>query len=211
MSEPRDTTASGPTTQRPWGRGLYYACLRFLRVVLWRQGAASNDLVDSLAAELTSVAEEHAEWAIEQRGDWEIVSRAIDYMAMKHDGPWQGKTWFENTLRVLMELAVPNSGIDESGAAFLTDIQRGVNESYQSAPVEKSQLRVTDEVAAKVKMFTDAGCEYGLVSDLLDLCEEIFRGEVMSEADRFTLLVAATAAPFVRQERKERNIDSGDT
>jgi len=51
---------------------------------------------------------------------------------------------------------------------------------------------------------------YGLVSDLLDLCEEIFHGEVMSEADRFTLLVAATAAPFVRQERKERNIDSGD-
>ncbi|WP_321820850.1 MULTISPECIES: hypothetical protein [unclassified Burkholderia] len=207
MNEPRDTTASSPS-QRPWGRGLYYACLRYLRVVLWRQGTASNDVVDSLAAELTSIAEDHAEWAIEQRGEWEVVSRAIDYMAAKHDGPWQGKASFQSTLSVLMELAVPNGGLDESGAAFLSDIQRGVNESYQSAPVEKSQLRVTDEVAAMVRTLTEAGCEYGLVSDLLDLCEEIFHGDVMSDADRFTLLVAATAAPFVRQERKERKIDA---
>ena len=126
MSEKNETAASHQA-QRPWGRGLYYACLRFLRVVLWRQGAASNDVVDSLAAELTLVAEEHAEWAIEQRRDWEIVSRAIDYMAAIHDGPWQGRAWFENTLRVLMELAVPNTGLDESSAAFLKDIQRGVS------------------------------------------------------------------------------------
>lgn len=210
MTEPRDATASSQA-QRPWGRGLHYACLRFLRVVLWRQGAASNDLVDSLAAELASVAEQHAEWAIEQRGDWEIVSRAIDYMAATHDGPWQGRTWFDSTLRVLMELAVPNTGLDESSAAFLNDIRRGANQSLQSAPVAKSELRVTDEIAAMVKTFTDAGCEYGLVSDLLDLCEEMFHGEVMSEADHFTLLVAATAAPFVRQERKARNIDTRDT
>ncbi|MBR8428832.1 MULTISPECIES: hypothetical protein [Burkholderia cepacia complex] len=179
-------------------------------MVLWRQGSTSNDVVDSLAAELSSVAEGHAEWAIEQRGDWEIVSRAIDYMAATHDGPWQGRAWFENTLRVLVELAVPNTGLDESSAAFLNDIQRGVNQSFQSAPVAKSELRVTDEVAAMVGTLTDAGCEYGLVSDLLDLCEEVFHGEVMSDADRFTLLVAATAAPFVRQERKARKIDTGD-
>jgi hypothetical protein len=209
MSE-KDETAASPQAQRPWGRGLYYACLRFLRVVPWRQGAASNDVVDSLAAELTLVAEEHAEWAIEQRGDWEIVSRAIDYMAAIHDGPWQGKAWFETTLRVLMELAVPNTGLDESSAAFLKDIQRGVGQSFQSAPVAKSELRVTDEVAVMVRTFTDAGCEYGLVSDLLDLCEEIFHGEVMSDTDRYTLLVAATAAPFVRQERQARKIDASN-
>ncbi|MFL9966707.1 hypothetical protein PQR02_38270 [Paraburkholderia sediminicola] len=163
-----------------------------------------------MATELTSVAEEHAEWAIEQRGDWQIVSRAIDYMAAIHDGPWQGRAWFESTLRVLMELAVPNTGLDESSAAFLKDIQLGVNQSFQSAPVAKSELRITDEVAAMVRTFTDAGCEYGLVSDLLDLCEEIYHGEVMSGAARFTLLVAATAAPFVRQERKVRTIDTSD-
>ncbi|WP_124715401.1 hypothetical protein [Burkholderia stagnalis] len=202
--------SASPQGQRPWGRGLHYACLRFLRAVLWRQGAASNDVVDSLAIELALVAEDHAEWAMEQRGDWEIVSRAIDYMAAIHDGPWQGRSWFESTLRVLMELAVPNTGLDESSAAFLSDIQRGMNQSLQSAPIAKSEMRVTDEVAAMVKTFTDAGCEYGLVSDLLDLCEEIFHGEVMEDGDRFTLLVAATAAPFVRQERKARKIDADD-
>lgn len=205
MTEHQGSTSN--QSQRPWGRGLHYACLRFLRVVLWRQGAASNDVVDSLATELALVAEEHAEWAMEQRGDWEIVSRAIDYMAVIHDGPWQGRSWFESTLRVLMTLAVPNIGLDESGAAFLQDIQRGMNQSLQSAPIAKSEMRVTDEIAAMVKTFTDAGCEYGLVSDLLDLCEDIFHGEAMGHADRFTLLVAATAAPFVRQERKSRKID----
>lgn len=160
--------------------------------------------------ELTSIAEEHAEWAIEQRGDWEIVSRAIGYMAAIHDGPWQGKAWFENTLRVLMEVAVPNTGLDEDAAAFLIDLQRGANESYQRAPVAKSDLRVTDEVAAMVTTFTEAGCEYGLVSDLLDMCEGIFHGEAMAKEDRYTLLVAATSAPFVRQERKKRKIDKAD-
>jgi len=197
-------------TQRPWGRGLHYACLRFLRAVLWRQGAASNDLVDSLAAELTSAAEEHAEWALEHRGDWEIVARGIDYMASIHDGPWQGAAWFRNTLQVLIQLAVPNVGLDEAAAAFLNDIQQGVAESYQSAPVAKSHLRVTDEVAEMVKTLTNAGCEYGLVSDILDLNEAIFHGEPMSESDRLFLLAAATAAPFVRRERKDRKIDTDE-
>jgi hypothetical protein len=205
-----ESDKASTVSQRAWGKGLHYACLRFLRVVLWRQGVASNDVVDSLAAELTSIAEEHAEWAIEQRGDWEIVSRAIGYMAAIHDGPWQGKAWFENTLRMLMEVAVPNTGLDEDAAAFLIDLQRGANESYQRAPVAKSDLRVTDEVAAMVTTFTEAGCEYGLVSDLLDMCEGIFHGEAMAEEDRYTLLVAATAAPFVRQERKKRKIDKAD-
>nr|WP_023842380.1 hypothetical protein [Burkholderia sp. M701]BAO18837.1 hypothetical protein [Burkholderia sp. M701] len=205
MSAPQEGSQPTPS---PSEQGLYFACIRFLRVVLWRQGAASNDVVDSLAAELASIAERHVAWANEQRGDWKIVSRAIDYMAAIHDGPWQGKAWFENTLRVLMELAVPNTGLDETSAAFLSDIQRGVNESYQSTPIAKSELRVTDEVAAMVKTLTDAGCEYGLVSDLLDLCEEIFHGEPMSDGDRFTLLAAATAAPFARQERKDRKIDN---
>lgn len=209
MIESKDTTAS--SQPKPWGRGLHYACIRFLRVVLWRQGAASNDVVDSLTSELTSIAEEHAEWAIEQRGDWEIVSRAIAYMAAIHDGPWQGKVWFENTLRTLMEVAVPNTGLDEDAAAFLIDLQRGANESYQRAPIAKSALRVTDEVASMVTTFTEAGCEYGLVSDLLDMCEGMFHGQPMADEDRYTLLVAATSAPFVRLERKKRKIDSLDT
>jgi len=147
---------------------------------------------------------------MEQRGDWEIVSRGIDYVVAIQDGPWQGRSWLESTLRVLMELAVPNTGLDESGAAFLSDIQRGMNQSLQSAPMPKSEMCVTDEVAAMVKTFTDSGCEYGFVSDLLDLCEEIFQGAVMKDANRFTLLVAAAAAPFVRQERKAPKIDTDD-
>jgi hypothetical protein len=71
-------------------------------------------------------------------------------------------------------------------------------------------LRFTDEIAKDVRTLQDAGCEYGLVSSLLDMNEAIFHGESLSEHRRELLLTAATAAPFVRQERINRKIDACD-
>jgi hypothetical protein len=173
------------------------------------QGAESNDLVETLANELTERVAYLAEWCDEQRGDATIVTRAIAYLETHHDGPWRGTDWFVHSLAMLIEIAVPNSGLDEGAAEFLSDMQEGIATSYESAPVRKSALRITDEIAKDVKTLQDAGCEYGLVSDILDMNEAMFHGETLSEVQRELLLVAATAAPFVRQERVIRNIDSG--
>ncbi|WP_396334124.1 hypothetical protein [Burkholderia anthina] len=209
MTSVSNTPASSP--QQPWGKALHYACLRYLRVAFWGQSAATNDVIESQATELVSIATDHAHWALEQRGDWEVVLRAIDYMAATHDGPWQGRAAFETKLQILIELAVPNTCLDEAGAAFLSDIQQGVGIAYQSAPIDKSKIRVTDEVADMVKLLTEAACEFGLVMNLLELCENTFHGEVMTDMDHLVTLAAATAAPFARAERKERKIDGVDT
>lgn len=187
--------------KEPWESGLYYACLRFLRNVLWQQGAASADVVETIARQLAESADYHARWAEEQRGDWRIVERAIDYLSNVHEGPWRGVEWFKQSLDLVIELAIPNGGLDELAASFLPDVQAGIGQSYQSSPVERRSLRLSDEAAKEVKMLVEAGCQYGLVSDLLDLTEQIFHGEPLSDEDQRLLHVAATAASFTRVER----------
>lgn len=185
---------------KPWGNGLYYVCLRFLRKVLW--GTASTDVIESTARQLADEAEHAAQWAIERRGDWTIVERAIDYLACQHDGPWQGIAWFRQSLGLVMELAVPNTGLDESAAAFLQDLQRGIGESFQSSPVERHTLRLSDESAEQVQVLVEAGCQFGLVSDVLDVAERVFNGDALHEDDQAVLHVASVAAVMTRVRRR---------
>lgn len=200
-------TTSLDENKADWTRSINYACMHFLRVVLWRQGAASNDIVDTLAVELAKKIEHLAEWCQEQRGDTKVLSRAISYLATHHDGPWKGPDWFVDSLHILIEIAVPNTGLDNTTAEFLVDMQRGISQSQQNAPTARESLRVTDEVARDVRVLQEAGCEYGLVSSLLDLNEAIFHGDVLTESQNGLLLTAAAAAPFARQERLFRKID----
>ncbi|WP_211471516.1 hypothetical protein [Collimonas humicola] len=200
-------TTSVDENKANWKRSINYACMHFLQEALRRQGAASNDIVDTLAAELTEKVWHLAEWCQEQRGDAEILSRAISYLTIHHDGPWKGPDWFVDALHILIEIAVPMTGMDETTAEFLMDMQRGISQSQQNAPTYRANLRVTDEVASDARMLQEAGCEYGIVSSLLDLNEAIFHGEVLTENQHDLLLTAATAAPFTRQERLSRKID----
>lgn len=191
-----------------WRRSINFSCIWFLKKALWRQGAASNDIVDTLAGELTDKIFYLAERCYEMRGEVEILTRAIRYLTEQHDGPWRGAEWFENSLQLLIELAVPENALDEDSSEFLSDVQQGVSQSLQSAPVRKSDLRITEAIAGEIKLLQEAGCEYGVVSDLLDLAEKVFHGENLDEFQKELLLTAATAAPFVRQERIQRKIDN---
>jgi hypothetical protein len=189
-----------------WKRSIVFSCRQFLRTALWRQGAASNDIVDTLSDELAEKVSHLAGWCNEQRGDAEIVDRAIRYLTIHHDGPWKGVDWFVDSLSILVEIAVPNSGMDEDTAEFLADMQVGISQSQQTAPTAKEKLRITDEIAQDVRMLQEAGCEFGIVSALLDLSESIFHGEILTEEQNELLLTAATAAPFSRQERMSRKL-----
>jgi hypothetical protein len=135
-------------------------------------------------------------------GDWEIVKRAIDYLGNIQDGPWQGVEWFRSTLHVVMELAVPNIGLNADAATFLPDLQRGIAQSFQAAPVERRVMQLSDEDVSHVVTLQEAGKEYGLVSDLLDVCEKISLGEPLAEEDHWILKLASSAAPFTRVARK---------
>lgn len=104
MAESQDQTTS---MEERWKRGLRVSCGRFIRKVLWHQPGASSDIMETLTEQLASVAEDYAGYADEMYGDWQIVSRAIEYLSVVHDGSWQGADWFKASLHVLMELAAP--------------------------------------------------------------------------------------------------------
>lgn len=188
--------------EEQWKRGLRISCGRFIRQVLWHQPGVSSDWVETLTEQLASIAEHHAGFADEMFGDWKIVSRAIDYLATLHDGPWRGADWFKTSLDVLMELAVPNTGLDSDTAAFLPDLQRGINQALRTLPVDRNELKLSDEDVSHVMTLRDAGEQFGLVSDLFDVCEKISHGEPLDESDQWILKLASNAAPFTRVARK---------
>lgn len=101
-----------------------------------------------------------------------------------------------------MNLAVPNMGLTENAGAFLPDLQRGIAQSFQTTPVERRVMQLSDEDVAHVVTLKEAGEQYGLVADLFDVCERIARGEPLAEADQWILKIASSAAPFTRVARK---------
>lgn len=189
------------TNEDQWIGGLRYHCRKFVVEVMRYQQVKSSDLLETLVEQLVDVSRHHAGFAHDMYGDWEVVTRAIDYLAHIHDGPWQGVDWFKTSLGILLELAVPNTGMTEDSAAFLPDLQRGIAQSFQGAPVQRRSMQLSDEDVALVMTLRDAGQEYGLVSDLLDVCEKLTRGEPMGHEDQWILKLAANAAPFTRVAR----------
>ncbi|WP_313818687.1 hypothetical protein [Cupriavidus sp.] len=190
-------------TASPYERTIHYACVRFVRQVLWGDVAGTSDILQTITADLSKIAAHYAEYAIERRGDAGVIERAIAYMASIHDGPWRGKEWFDTTLAVLTELAIPNTGLENDGAAFLLDVRRGVSEAYEAAPLPKSELRITDDKAEGIKRFVAAAQEHGYVMDLLNIAERIFHGEHLSKGKRDLLHAAAVAAPMARLVRND--------
>lgn len=198
MDESQDQSTA---MKQRWKRGLRFACGRFVRKVLWHQPGVSSDFVETLTEQLAKIADDHAGFADETYSDWEIVSRAIEYLAVVHDGPWQGADWFRISLDTLMELAAPNTGMDSDAAAFLQDLQRGIGRALQAVPVDRRATKLSDEDVSNVLTLRDAGEQFGLVSDLFDVCEKFLYGEPLDESDQWILKLASNAAPFTRVAR----------
>ncbi|MDN2709848.1 hypothetical protein O0880_10520 [Janthinobacterium sp. SUN118] len=124
------------------------------------------------------------------------------HLAVIQDGPWRGADWFKTSLDVLMELAVPNTGLDSDTAALLPDLQRGIGQSLQTVPVDRHAMKLSDEDVSHVMTLRDVGEHFGLVSELFDVCEKILHGEPLDESDQRILKLASNAAPFTRFARK---------
>ncbi|MBN9472405.1 MAG: hypothetical protein J0H72_00060 [Burkholderiales bacterium] len=188
---------------------LFSACKAVARQVLWRNGTASNDVVETLAGKYLVVAEEHQDFVRKQRETDMVIAHAVRYIAHVHAIPLVGTEidWFRGTLAVLMELAVRNTVLDEEAAQFLVDVQEGIREAVADVPVPRSATRIEDEDANDIRRMQDAGIEHGVASDLLDLVEKLFYGDPLTQEDRRFFRIAAVAAPMTRQTRVTNGID----
>lgn len=185
--------------------GLLRACRHLARQVLSGVGAQSADVVETLAGKFLAIAEDHQDFVRQERETDDVIEHAVLYLADVHAVPPHGTdtAWFREALNVLMELAVPNSALNEDAAQLMPSLQEGINQALASVPIGRNELRLEDEDVVLLKRLEEAGCEYGCVSDLLDLVERLFHGDLVQTDDRRFWKLAALAAPMTRRARGE--------
>lgn len=182
------------------------ACREVAREVLWRNGAASADVVETLAHKFLAIAEEHQDFVRRQRESDDVIANAVRYIAHVHAIPPSGTDtrWFAEVLNVLMELAVPNAGLTPTAATFLANVQEGIRESLAEVPEPRTLTRIEDEDASTLQRMQGAGVEDGAVSDMLDLLEKLYYGDPLQPEDKRMFYLAAVAAPLTRHARESQ-------
>ncbi|MCO1370615.1 hypothetical protein L0Z42_08570 [Burkholderia multivorans] len=140
----------------------------------------------------------------QQRDTDDVVADAVTYLTHVHALPTGTDTdWFRQALSVLIEIAVPNTPHSQDSARMLAHLQLGIRESIAHTPVPRAAQRIADEEASSVQYLSEAGQQYGVVSDILDIAEKVYYGDPLDEDDNHMLYLAAIAAPLTRQARKE--------
>lgn len=107
-----------------------------------------------------------------------------------------------------MEIAVPNSGLNEESAKLLPCLQVGIAEALADVPVSRNSVRIEDEDAKELKSLERAGVEWGCVSDMMDLMERLYHGDPLDESDLHRYRLYALAAPLTRQARIDAGLDT---
>ena len=106
---------------------LHNACFGVARTTKWSQRPID-------AAEITAVAEKFFEIAKGQVStgleiDIPLITRAVRYLGQVHAIPPMddNTVWFSEMLRAVLEIARPNTSVEEENKAFLRDMRNGIN------------------------------------------------------------------------------------
>lgn len=108
---------------------LRIACFDVARGLCWRHEDSLSTSLDELTpfvVELIEIANRKLRDVPADR-DPQVVSRAVKYLA-NYAVPPIGPSlrWFEDSLTVLMDLAIPDPNIGRGDVEFLKDLQQGI-------------------------------------------------------------------------------------
>jgi hypothetical protein len=114
--------------------GLRAACEELAHIVLASsRPEVSRDILETLAGRFESEAADFALLVASSGRDTALLARAVHYLIDAHALPLMGTDteWFRQSLSCLVELAVPNIALSPRGAAFLHDVEMGIEQSVQ--------------------------------------------------------------------------------
>jgi hypothetical protein len=114
------------------GGDLRDACHELARIVLLSsRPEVSNDILETLADRFEREAADFAPLIGNAGRDPNLLTRAVYYLIDAHALPLMGTDmdWFRQALMCLVELAVPGIALSPRGAAFLHDVQLGIEQS----------------------------------------------------------------------------------
>jgi hypothetical protein len=104
------------------------ACFELARSAKWVQKPIDSDEIRDLAARFVEIAKSRIFVSDDLRIDAPLIARAARYLTQAHGMPTGDDTqWFGSMLTAVLEVARPNSGLDEEGQAFLKDMREGID------------------------------------------------------------------------------------
>jgi len=118
--------------------GLREACDELAHIVLATSGqggtnSVSRDIRETLADRFEREAADFALLVANAGRDTALLTRAVYYLIDAHALPLMGTDteWFRQALACLVELAAPGIALSTRGAAFLHDVEIGIDQSVQ--------------------------------------------------------------------------------
>lgn len=109
--------------------GLRQACFELARITKWDLKPVDTAAIQSLADRYYEIAsgQVNAEMDIDEG----LVARAVNYLANVHAMPPMGEntSWFSDSLRVVLEVARPNAGVNDENKEFLKEMLNGIANS----------------------------------------------------------------------------------
>jgi hypothetical protein len=114
--------------------GLREACDELAHIVLATSGPhVSRDIRETLADRFEREAADFALLVANAGRDTALLTRAVYYLIDAHALPLMGTDteWFRQALACLVELAAPGIALSTRGAAFLHDVEMGIDQSVQ--------------------------------------------------------------------------------
>ena len=114
--------------------GLREACEELAHIVLSTSGPhVSKDIRETLADRFEREAADFALLVANAGRDTALLTRAVHYLIDAHALPLMGTDteWFRQALACLVELAAPGIALSTRGAAFLHDVEMGIDQSMQ--------------------------------------------------------------------------------
>jgi hypothetical protein len=110
---------------------LQQACFDLARITKWSRKPVDAVKIQAFAEQIAAIAREQVS---EPLGiDIPLITRAVRYLANAHAIPPMDENtqWFSEMLRAVLEIARPNTGIDEENKAFLRDMLDGIQRSLR--------------------------------------------------------------------------------
>jgi len=103
------------------------ACLELALAIKIVKEPISSDDARGLAERFVAIAQDRVCAPLEI--DRPLIARAVRYLTQVHAIPPMGDDtqWFFNMLSVVLEVARPNTSVDEKSKEFLNDMAKGIN------------------------------------------------------------------------------------
>ena len=106
---------------------LQNACFGVARTTKWSRKPIDAVEITAVAAKFFEIAKQQV--SPEPEIDIPLITRAVRYLGQVHAMPPMddNTVWFSEMLRAVLEIARPNTGVEEENKAFLRDVRQGID------------------------------------------------------------------------------------